>query len=55
MAAVFEAVALTVHFEDVNMVGQPVEQRACEAFRAEGAGPFIERQVLDVTMVDPRS
>ena len=27
------------------MVGQPVEQRAGEAFGAEGIGPFVERQV----------
>jgi hypothetical protein len=42
---VFEKVALTVHFQDVNMVSQPVEKRASEAFRSEGAGPLIERQV----------
>ncbi len=45
MTAVFEAVALAVHFKDVDMVGQPIEKRACEAFGAEGAGPFVERQV----------
>ena len=40
-----EAVAFAVHFQDVDVVGQPVEKRASKAFRAEGAGPFIERQV----------
>ena len=40
----FEAVAFAVHFQDVDVVGQPVEKRASKAFRAEGAGPFIERQ-----------
>ena len=41
----FEAVALAVHFQDVDVVGQSVEKRACEAFGAEGTGPFIERQI----------
>ena len=45
MSAVFEAVALAVHFQDVDVVGQSVEKRACEAFGAEGTGPFIERQI----------
>ena len=27
------------------MVGQAIENGACEAFRAEDPGPFIERQV----------
>lgn len=29
LTAVSEAVALTVHFQDVNMMGQAVEQRTC--------------------------
>lgn len=29
LAAVFEAVALTVHFQDVDMVGQSIKKRAC--------------------------
>ena len=36
LSAVFEAVALAVHFQDVDVVGQSVEKRACEAFGAEG-------------------
>jgi hypothetical protein len=55
LAAVFEAVALAVHFHDVDVVGQSIEKCTCEAFGAEGAGPFVERQVGDVTTVDPRS
>ena len=43
--AVFEAVAFAVHFQDVDMMGQPVEKRAREALRSECAGPFIARQV----------
>ncbi len=45
LAAVFEAEAFTVHLQNVDMVSKPVEKCACEAFRAEGAGPFIEWQV----------
>ena len=41
----FEAIALAVHFQDVDMMGQAVEKRASEAFGSEGAGPFIERQI----------
>ena len=44
-AALVEPVALAVHLEDVDMVGEPVEQRAGEAFGAEHLGPFVERQV----------
>jgi hypothetical protein len=28
LLALFEAIAIAVHFEDMNVVGQPVEQRA---------------------------
>ena len=30
-AALTQLVAVTVHLEDVDMVGQAIEQRACEA------------------------
>ena len=33
----FEAIALAVHFQDVDMMGQAVEKRASEAFGSEGA------------------
>lgn len=45
LTAVFEAIALAVHFQNVDVVSQPVEKRASEAFGSEGAGPLIERQV----------
>ena len=35
VAATLEAVAVTVHLEDVDVMGEPVQQRAGEAFRAE--------------------
>src|SRR4051812_20724850 len=40
-----EAVALAVHLEDVDVVGEPVEERAGEPLGAEHARPLVERQV----------
>ena len=40
LLAVFEAVAVAVELEDVDVMGQPVEQRAGEAFGPEDLGPF---------------
>ncbi len=40
--AVGEAVALAIHLEDADVVGQPVEQRAYQMLGAEGFGPFVE-------------
>ena len=40
-----EAVAVAVHLQDVDVVGEPVQQRAGEAFRSEHLGPLVERQV----------
>ena len=40
-----EAVAVAVHLQDVDVVGEPVQQRAGEALRTEHLGPLIERQV----------
>jgi len=45
VAALFEAEALAVHLENVDMMGEPVEQRAGQAFGTEDAGPFIEWQI----------
>jgi len=44
-AALVEAIAFAVHFQDIDVVGQPIQQRASEALGAEGFGPFFERQV----------
>ena len=43
--AVAEAVAVAVHLQDVDVAGEPVQQRAGEAFRSEHLGPLVERQV----------
>ena len=44
-AAVVEAEALAVHFQDMDMMGETVEQRPGQALRAERLGPFIEGKV----------
>src|SRR5260370_16619014 len=43
--ALLEPIAVAVHFEDVDVVREPVEQRAGEPLGGEHAGPLIERQV----------
>ena len=40
-----EPIAFAVHFENVDMVGQAVEQGAGQPLGAEHAGPFVERQI----------
>ena len=45
LLALFEAIAVAVQFEDVDVVGQPVQQRAGQPLGPEHAGPFVERQV----------
>jgi transposase len=45
LLALFEPVAVAVHLEDVDVMGQPVEERAGQALGGEHAGPLIERQV----------
>ena len=44
-AALVEPVAVTVHLEDVDVVGEAIEERAGEALGAEHLGPFVERQI----------
>ncbi len=43
--ALLELEALAMHLEDVDVMGQAVEERAGEALRSEDLGPFIEGQV----------
>lgn len=43
--ALVQADALAIHFQDIDVMGQAVQQGAGEPFRAEGLRPFIERQV----------
>ena len=45
LAAAGETEALPVHLEDVNVVGQPVEQGSSEPLGSEHRCPFIEWQI----------
>jgi hypothetical protein len=45
LPALLEAIAVAVHFEDVDVVRRPVEQRARQPLGPEHAGPLVERQV----------
>ena len=42
-SALCQAVGFAVHFQDVDVVGQAVEERAGETFLAERGGPLVER------------
>jgi len=44
-AALYEAVGVGVHFQNVDVVGDAVQQRAGEPLRAEDLGPLVEGQV----------
>lgn len=41
----FEPVTVAVHFQDMDMVSQPIEQRSGKTFGAEYLGPFVERKI----------
>jgi hypothetical protein len=41
----FETEALAIHLQNVDMMGQPVEQRAGEAFGAEDAA-FVRAEII---------
>jgi hypothetical protein len=43
--ALSEPERLAIHLEDMDVMGQAVEERAGEAFRSKDLGPFIEGQV----------
>jgi hypothetical protein len=40
-----EPEAFTVHLQDMDMMGEAIEQRAREPLRSEDRGPFVEWQV----------
>ena len=44
-AALLEAVTIAVHLQDVDVMGDAVEQSAGKPFGAEDLGPFLEGQV----------
>ena len=43
--ALLEAIAVAVHLQDVDMVGESVQQCAGEPFRAGDLGPLLKRKV----------
>ena len=43
--ALFEPIAVAVQFEDVDVVGQSVEQRTGQPLGPEHAGPLVEWQI----------
>ena len=45
LPAALEPVALAVHLQDVDVMGEPVQQRPGQPLRAEDLGPFVEWQV----------
>src|SRR5215471_8684546 len=45
LLALFEAIAVAVHFEDVDVVCQAIEQRAGQPLGPEHAGPLVEWQI----------
>ena len=57
--AVLETIAVAVQFQDVDVMGQPVKERAGQPFRAEDLGPFMGLTALSVlsarTLLTPRS
>ena len=44
-SGLLEPVALAVHLENVDVMGEAIEQRAGETLIAENARPFVERQI----------
>jgi hypothetical protein len=44
-AALFEAGAVAVHLQDVDVMGKAVEQGAGQPFRAEDLYSLLERQI----------
>ena len=44
-SGLFEAITVAVHGRDADVVGEPVEQRACETLRSQDRGPILEGQV----------
>ena len=44
-AALLQPEAVAVHLQDVDVVGEPIEQGSCEAFGSEDFGPLLEGQV----------
>ena len=44
-SALIETIAVAIHFQDMDMVGEAIQQSSGQTFRAEYLRPLIERQV----------
>src|SRR3546814_10425471 len=44
-AALGQTIAVAVHLENVDMVGNAVEQCAGQTFGSQGFGPFVKRKI----------
>jgi hypothetical protein len=53
--ALLEPIAVAVHFQDVHVMGEPVEQDASQPFGTEDFGPFLREQRFEVIRIEPRS
>ena len=54
LPALFEAEAIPVHLQDMDMVGEAVEEGPGEPLRAKDFGPLAEGR-LEVARIEPRS
>lgn len=43
--ALLEPVAVAVHLQDMDVVGEPIQQSAGQPFRAKDFRPLLKRQV----------
>ena len=53
LPATLEPVALAVHFQDVDVVGEAVQQGPGQSLRTEDLGPLVEGKLV-VTRIEPR-
>ena len=54
LLAVFEAEAVSVHLQNVDVMGQSIQERSGETFRSEDVSPLDKGRLL-VTNVEVRS
>lgn len=45
VARLYEAIAVAIHLEDVDVVGDAAQQSAGQALGSQGLRPFVERKV----------
>ena len=56
LATLIKPVTVAVHFQDVDVMGEPIQKSSGETLGAVDFGPFIEGQVAgEVTKTEPCS